>query len=154
MRTMSKYGAVMPAAADPDDDLRFTDALVQLSFAVQGILAEAGAREGLSLPQLRLLGILRDRELKMQQIATFLGLEKSSVTGLVDRAERRGLLARGTSDDDGRAVTVTLSTDGQRVARRVRAAVTRGLKELASRLTEAQQQRLTRTAEQLLGDHG
>jgi DNA-binding MarR family transcriptional regulator len=43
----------------------------------------------LSIPATRLLGVLRDREPTMLELAQLLELDKSSVTGLVDRAERR-----------------------------------------------------------------
>ena len=72
----------------PSPALGFVDALVQLSFLVQSVLTKAAAGHALTLPQVRLLGILRDREPGMQQLARHLGLDKSSVTGLVDRAER------------------------------------------------------------------
>jgi MarR family transcriptional regulator, lower aerobic nicotinate degradation pathway regulator len=57
--------------------------------------------------------VLRDREPTMNELARLLGLEKSSVTGLVDRAERRGLVARVPSSTDGRAVLVTLTAEGR-----------------------------------------
>ena len=41
-----------------------------------------------------------------------LELDKSSVTGLVDRAERRGLVERVPSSTDGRAVHVRLTDHG------------------------------------------
>src|SRR5262249_35480988 len=67
----------------------------------------------LSIPATRLLGVLRDREPTMQELARLLDLDKSSVTGLVDRAERRGLVARTPSPVDRRAVLVTLTDAGR-----------------------------------------
>ena len=75
----------------------FVNALAQLSFVVQSMLARTAAKHDLSLTQLRLLGMLRDRRPSMQELAQRLGLDKSSVTGLVDRAERRGLMKRETA---------------------------------------------------------
>jgi DNA-binding MarR family transcriptional regulator len=49
----------------------------------------------------------------MQELARFLGLDKSSVTGLVDRAERRGLVVRAPSPADRRAVLVRLTDAGR-----------------------------------------
>ena len=72
------------------------DAVVELSFAIQGVLGELAAEHDLSLTQLRLLAILRDREPTMLDLARHLKLTKSSVTGLIDRAERaRPRRARG-----------------------------------------------------------
>ena len=48
----------------------------------------------------------------MATLAEYLGLEKSTMTGLVDRAEKRGLLARVPSQTDGRAVEVYITPQG------------------------------------------
>ena len=85
-------------------DLGLLDGLVQLSFAVHGALERVAEQHELSLVQVRLLGILRDREPGMLELAKFLGLDKSSVTGLVTRAERRGLVQRSGTEEDRRAV--------------------------------------------------
>jgi MarR family transcriptional regulator, lower aerobic nicotinate degradation pathway regulator len=94
-------------------ELSPVDGLVQLSFVIQNALARRAAEHGLSLTQTRLLGTLRDREPSMNELAKLLELDKSSVTGLVDRAERRGLVERVPSTTDRRAVLVRL-TDGGR----------------------------------------
>ena len=64
----------------------------------------------------RLLGVLRDREPTMKQLARLLSLEKSSITGLVDRAERRGLVARLPSPLARRSVLVRLTEHGRSLA--------------------------------------
>ena len=89
------------------------DGLAQLSFVVQGMLEHRAAEHGLSIIQARLLGVLRDRTPTMNELARILGLDKSSVTGLVDRAERRGLVMRVPSTTDRRAVLVSLTDDGR-----------------------------------------
>jgi DNA-binding MarR family transcriptional regulator len=106
------------ASADRDQGLErdLMDDLVQISFAVMAILNRVGARHDLSPSLLRLGGILRDHEPKMAELAGYLGLEKSTVTGLVDRAERRGLVRRAASPADGRAVQVGLTPTGQDLA--------------------------------------
>jgi DNA-binding MarR family transcriptional regulator len=93
--------------------LSIVDGLAQLTFLVHGALERRAADHDLSMVQLRLLGILRDREPSMNQLARLLGLDKSSVTGLVDRAERRGLVARRPSARDRRSMTVTLTDAGR-----------------------------------------
>ncbi|MGH3268574.1 MAG: MarR family winged helix-turn-helix transcriptional regulator [Trebonia sp.] len=89
------------------------DGLAQLSFVVQGMLEHRAAEHGLSIIQARLLGVLRDRKPTMNDLARLLGLDKSSVTGLVDRAERRGLVMRFPSITDRRVVLVSLTDDGR-----------------------------------------
>src|SRR3984957_9228489 len=89
------------------------DGLAQLSFLVMGMLERRAAEHDLSIAATRLLGVLRDREPTMNELARLLDLDKSSVTGLVDRAERRGLVARVPSPADRRSVHVKLTADGR-----------------------------------------
>ncbi|HXH36110.1 MAG TPA: MarR family transcriptional regulator [Plantibacter sp.] len=97
-------------ATAASDDL--VDALVQTSFITTGVLSAVGAKHDLSLTQMRVLGILRDRRLTMTALAVYLGLDKSTLTGLVSRAEKRGLVERAPSERDRRSVEVFLSAEG------------------------------------------
>jgi MarR family transcriptional regulator, lower aerobic nicotinate degradation pathway regulator len=109
-----------PAAApDEREDLGLVDGLAQLTFLIQSTLASHAAAHDLSLIQLRLLGVLRDRQPTMAELARFLGLDKSSITGLVDRAERRGFVRRTPAPADRRAFLVSLTDSGTSLARRV-----------------------------------
>jgi DNA-binding MarR family transcriptional regulator len=103
----------LSSALPPKGELGAVDGLVQLSFLVQNSLGRHAAEHGLSLVQTRLLGILRDREPTMNELARLLELDKSSVTGLIDRAERRGLVQRSSSPLDRRAVIVRLGDKGR-----------------------------------------
>lgn len=129
---------VLPADAGTDGDpeaLRTMDALVQLSFVVQAELARVAARYELSVVQARLLGILRDRRPGMLELARHLGLDKSSMTGLVSRAEKRGLVRREPSPHDGRAVLVALTPEGRALTDRAAAAVAARITELTATMT-------------------
>jgi DNA-binding MarR family transcriptional regulator len=108
----------MPSDVSPPPDATqaFVDVLVQTSFEVIAIVTRVGAEHDLSLTLVRMLGILRDRTLTMAELANYLGLERSTVTGLVDRAERRGLVTREASAADGRSIELRLSPDGQELA--------------------------------------
>ena len=127
-----------PEAPDPE----FVDGLVQLSFLVQSELARAAARHDVTVPQVRLMGILRDREPGMLQLAGHLGLDKSSVTGLVDRAERRGLVQRVSAAEDGRAVRVRATPLGRRLTAEVGHEIAVQIENLGRALTEHQRQTL------------
>jgi MarR family transcriptional regulator, lower aerobic nicotinate degradation pathway regulator len=102
-----------PARPAPSTQISPVDALAQLSFVVMDQLERRAAEHDLSLAATRLLGVLRDREPTMNELARLLELDKSSVTGLVDRAERRGLVARVPSAADRRSVLVRLTAAGQ-----------------------------------------
>ncbi|MEN3361436.1 MAG: hypothetical protein V7637_5418 [Mycobacteriales bacterium] len=126
------------------------DALVQTSFVTMALLNRLGAEHDLSLTQLRVLAILRDRRLKMTELADYLGLDKSTMTGLVDRAEKRGLLERVRNPTDGRAVDVRISPGGAKLADRLYADVERSLSPMTSTLTRAEQRRLRMLLESML----
>ena len=115
-----------------------------------GAVTRIGARHDLSLTQMRVLGILRDRRLRMAELATYLGLEKSTMSGLVERAERRGLLARAKSADDRRAVDVYMTAEGRELAQRVHAEVRRALAPTTDRLDAGQRRAVTRLLERML----
>jgi DNA-binding MarR family transcriptional regulator len=94
-------------------ELSIVDGLAQLSFVIQGALERRASERGMSMIQTRLLGVLRDRTPTMNQLAKLLELDKSSVTGLVDRAEGRGLVERTPALTDGRVVLVSLTGEGR-----------------------------------------
>src|SRR5689334_8310684 len=96
----------MPAKVQ---DLNLVDGLFQLSFSLHGTLARIAAEHDLSIIQVRLLGILRDHEPGVLELARHLKLEKSSLSGLVDRAEKRGLVERIPSADDRRASRIRVT---------------------------------------------
>jgi DNA-binding MarR family transcriptional regulator len=129
------------------------DALVQAAFATMAVLNRIGAENDLSLTQLRVLGILRDRRLGMTALAGHLGLEKSTMSGLVDRAEKRGLLRRAASATDGRAVDVFLTPRGAELADRLSADVAQMLAPMTHALRPAERRKLQALLEQALGRH-
>jgi len=132
--------------ARPDRDpvsFDLMDSLVQASFTVVALLSRVAAEHDLSLTQLRVLAILRDREPKMAELATHLGLERSSVSGLIDRAVRRGLVRRDISSDDGRAVRVSLTPDGQRLASLLTEEIGGRITPMTRGLSPADQKRLS-----------
>jgi len=126
------------------------DALVMTSFATMAVLNRIAAGHDLSLTQLRVLAILRDRRVKMSELTNFLGLDKSTVSGLVDRAEKRGLLQRAPNPHDGRGVDVFLAPSGMRLAERGVAQVAQSLSPMTSALTPAEGRRLVTLLERML----
>jgi DNA-binding MarR family transcriptional regulator len=127
-------------AADEGDLIH---ALVRSSFAVMAVLSRIGAEHDLSLTQLRMLGILRDRRVTMSELADHLGLDKSTISGLVSRAEKRNLIERAPNPADGRAVDVFLTASGSELARRGATQVALALSPMTGRLTPGQARQLT-----------
>jgi DNA-binding MarR family transcriptional regulator len=135
----------------PAADVGLIDALVQASFTVMAVLNKVGAEHDLSLTQLRVLGILRDRRLRITELADYLGLEKSTMTGLVDRAEKRGLLARAANAADRRAVDVFITPAGEELAGPVYGRVVELLTPLIEALRPAERRGLQAHLDVLLG---
>ncbi len=132
------------------DDQALIDALARTAFVVMATLNRIGAEHDLSLTQLRVLAILRDRRGKISELAAFLGLDKSTISGLVDRAERRGLLKRAPNPADGRAVDVFLSAEGIRLAEVGGTQIARALAPMIGQLTKRDGRRLTELLEAIL----
>lgn len=135
----------------PDDSTdALVDGLVRSAFQVMGVLTRIGAEHDLSLTQLRVLGILRDRHPHMSDLAAFLGLDKSTMSGLIARAERRGLLTRGTSSEDKRAVVVLITDAGRDLTQRMYEEAKNALAPATGRLGPEQLEQLARLLEPLL----
>lgn len=131
------------------------DALAQAAFTTMAILNRLAADNDLSLTALRVAGILRDRRLRMAELADYLGLEKSTLTGLVDRAEKRGLMARAPSPDDGRATDVFLTKEGSKLAESLEGQWQSAMAPLIARLDASSRKQLQGLLEQMLaGDLG
>jgi MarR family transcriptional regulator, lower aerobic nicotinate degradation pathway regulator len=138
----------MVTADDADDAV--TDGLVQTAFAVTAVLTRVAAAHDLSLSQLRLLGVLRDRTPTMAELADLLGLDRSTVTGLIDRAAARGLVRRAPNDQDQRSFRVASTADGQALAARGAAEVADLLTPMTARLPAAERRRLAQLLARML----
>jgi DNA-binding MarR family transcriptional regulator len=108
--------------------------LVQLTTLVQAIYARVSERHELTPVQARLLCVLLDGPRGMAELAHCLGVEKAALTGLMDRAERRGLARRSPVPGDRRALQVTLTDAGQRAAAAFHAEIGAELSRLVSSL--------------------
>lgn len=127
-----------------------TDALVPTAFVTMALLNKIGAENDLSLTLLRVLGILWDRRPRMTELADYLGLEKQTMSGLIARAEKRGLVARAANVADGRATDVFLTGEGAKLVQRLHAQMQASLAPLTSRLSAADQQLLQDLLERML----
>lgn len=110
------------------------EGLVRLSFLVQQALTAVAQDQQVTVGQLRLLAILSDREPTMAHLAALMGVERSSLSGLVDRAQRAGLVRRTGVAHDGRAVRVLLTDAGRGLHVALHAAATERLRALTAAL--------------------
>jgi DNA-binding MarR family transcriptional regulator len=97
-----------------------SDSWLKLIQVVAVVEAELGkvlqARHGLGLSEYRALEVLArspDSELRMQELASHLRLNQSTVTRMVERLERGGLTVRDLCPDDKRGVYTVLTEKGR-----------------------------------------
>ncbi|EAV42146.1 transcriptional regulator, MarR family protein [Stappia aggregata IAM 12614] len=93
---------------------------LKLIQVVANIEAELGRtlqeQHGVGLSDYRALQILSrspDSELRMQELASYLRLNQSSVSRMVERLERHGLTIRDLCPDDKRGVYTVLTDKGR-----------------------------------------
>jgi DNA-binding MarR family transcriptional regulator len=124
------------------EDLGVVAGLVRASFLVNAVYAESARAYGLTVQQGQVLCVLMGRPYGMGDLGATLGLEKSSLTGLVDRAVRRGLVRREPDPDDRRAVQVVLTAEGRDLAEDFYAATCRRVDDLTAGLPAADREKL------------
>ncbi|MEV3984250.1 MarR family transcriptional regulator [Nonomuraea sp. NPDC049758] len=114
--------------------LSLTEALVRLAHLVEQVYGEVSREHDLTPQQAQLLCLLVGGPIGMTGLTRALHLEKSSLTGLVDRAEKRGLVARVRDARDRRACLIELTPAGAEIAVRAHDGVAARLETLAAGL--------------------
>jgi DNA-binding MarR family transcriptional regulator len=117
-------------------------ALVRSTFLVNAVYAESAREHGLTSQQGQLLCVLMSKAYGMGELGATLGLAKSSLTGLVDRTERNGLVRREADPQDTRAVRVALTTRGGALAAEFYDETCRRIERLATGLGAAERETL------------
>jgi DNA-binding MarR family transcriptional regulator len=147
---MSNTDVASAESPEPREDS--TAALAHLAFDVMGRLGKLASDEDMSLTQLRMVAILRDGSRRMAQLALALGVDRSSVSGLIARAEHRGLVYRESASGDGRGVSVTLTAAGQDFSARVMQRIAVVLEPLLAILDDEDRQTFDALVTQVLGE--
>jgi DNA-binding MarR family transcriptional regulator len=95
---------------------------------------------GIELATFELLSALEGAggRCRMQELASLLVVNRSTLTRMVDRLDNRGLVLRELTTTDGRGVYAVLTKKGQRAYLKARPVYRRSLqREFARRLTES-----------------
>jgi DNA-binding MarR family transcriptional regulator len=116
--------------------------LVRSAFLVNAVYAESAREYGLTSQQGQLLCVLMAQPYGMGELGAVLGLAKSSLTGLVDRCERNGLVKREPDPQDLRAVRVALTSHGAGLAEEFYAETCRRVEKLPMGLDAAERDTL------------
>ena len=121
-------------------------------------------RAQLTLTQLSVLRELRDGPQTAGRLGAAVGLSPTSVTRLVDRLEKRGLVSRRRESDDRRYVEVRLEAAGERLLGQLKVIKGSALEVAAEAMDATERRRLTeglrrlvaltRAAEERRGDDG
>lgn len=101
---------------EPNSDLRFYDCLRVLLAGGLAARQTDPTFDQLSPPEAFLLEtVVRRQPVTMSEICRASGTQPSTMTGVVDRLVRRGILTRESSPDDRRVVLVRLTELGARL---------------------------------------
>lgn len=114
--------AVPAVAIDPEQpDLdAIVEAIVYLYTESRRVTKDQAARHGLTGPQLAVLKMLEPvGKLSLSELSWKIKARNSTVTGIIDRMEREGLVARQRSEEDRRVVHIVLTKKGQKLAAEV-----------------------------------
>jgi|SRR5580693_4894818 DNA-binding MarR family transcriptional regulator len=87
------------------------------------------------------------------ELGRLLNLDKSSTTGLIDRAVHRGLVRRVPVPEDGRSFRVVLTDEGLDHARTLTAEVTSQISALTDDLSDTNRHRLSLLASGIVHRH-
>lgn len=123
--------------------------MVRISRLVDRVFTEVAREQGLTPQQVHLLCLVDARAVGMKELAEALDLEKSSLTGLVDRVARRRLVTRIPDEHDRRACRVTVTDEGARVSAICHREVVRRLEAMADHMADADKQTLAKLVAQL-----
>ncbi|MBI2391044.1 MAG: MarR family transcriptional regulator [Deltaproteobacteria bacterium] len=97
---------------------RIVETIIYLYTESRRLTKEQAARHGLTGPQLSVAKILEDLgDLSLSELSEKINAQNSTVTGIVDRMEREGLVERKRSSDDRRVVHIRLTRKGHELAR-------------------------------------
>lgn len=129
------------------DDRELAGALSALHRQVDILYGVIARRLGLTAQQIALLCHVDNRSPSLGELAGALGCDKTNVTGLVDRLERRGLVRRTPDPTDRRVGRVTLSEQGAALVPRIRAAVAEAMADSLGSLDAAERTRLAELAQ-------
>jgi DNA-binding MarR family transcriptional regulator len=132
------------------EHLDAADGLIQLCRLVQGIHARISDRHDLTPVQARLICVLAFGPRGMAELAQCFGVEKATLTGLVDRAEQRGLVRRSPVPGDRRALHVTLTDTGRRAATAFHTEATEELNHLLSPLAPREREHFRRATAKII----
>ena len=125
MRIFRVRNTVPPAATPPDPEPRpeidsIVETIIYLYTESRRLTKGLASQFGLTGPQLTVIKLLETFEnLSLSSLSERIRAQNSTVTGIIDRMEREGLVRRDRSTTDRRVVHISLSEKGQKLAKQI-----------------------------------
>lgn len=97
------------------------EAVIYLYTESRRITKEVARRANLTGPQLTVVKMLEQiGDLSLSELSERIRAQNSTVTGIIDRMEREGLVVRARSSEDRRVVKIKLTDKGAKLAREIK----------------------------------
>lgn len=138
---------------DVEGQIGVVAGLVRSAFLVDAVYADSAREYGLTQQQGQLLCVLMPQPYGMSELGATLGLAKSSLTGLVDRSERNGLVQRKPDPHDSRAVRVALTRRGAKLADEFYTETCRRIEELTAEFAPEERDALAALLGRVVADN-
>src|SRR5882672_5876399 len=109
----------LPVSSEIKSDVdQVLEAIIYLYTESRRITKELARRAALTGPQLTVVKLLEQiGDLSLSELSEKIRAQNSTVTGIIDRMEREGLVTRERSKEDRRVVHIRLTTKGAELAR-------------------------------------
>ena len=96
---------------------RIAEAIIYLYTESRRLTKEHAQKHGLTGPQLSVVKLLEQLgDVSLSELSDKIRAQNSTVTGIVDRMEREGLVDRRRSTEDRRVVHIRLTEKGEKLA--------------------------------------
>jgi DNA-binding MarR family transcriptional regulator len=135
---------------DPDRIREVVHLMRRLMQAGERYTKELNKKFSVSAPQVAsLLALLGDGSMSPSQIAKKIMVESSTVTGIIDRLEQKGLVARTRISQDRRVITVELTEAGRRLAENAPPPIQQKIVKGLRKIDEAERAQIIQTLNRL-----
>jgi DNA-binding MarR family transcriptional regulator len=140
-----------PSAPEPRPDVdSIVETIIYLYTESRRLTKGMASQFGLTGPQLTVIKLLESfQDLSLSSLSERIRAQNSTVTGIIDRMEREGLVRRERSTTDRRVVHIRLSDKGQKLARQIQVEPMEIFRDALASLTQADLRDLLRIMNKL-----
>lgn len=133
-----------------------TEILIQIRKIVRSVDIESKKIQkeyGVSIPQVLCLSFLHDSpnyQSTQSEIRNFLNLNSSTVSGIINRLEKKGLLARLPKSGDKRVVNIALTSAGDKLFATIPSLLHEQLSKKLQKLDDSELEKVEKSLETLI----